>query len=93
MEQSDGEISHVDPAVFYWKDKERNVKGILACHVDDFLWAGSQEFENSVVNGIRSTFQLDVKLVMRMEHSHTLALSYQTSEVSFCFLRKHTSRT
>ena len=58
MEQSDGEISHVDPAVFYWKDKERNVKGILACHVDDFLWAGSQEFENSVVNGIRSTFAI-----------------------------------
>lgn len=32
----------VDPAVFHWLDEYCKVKGLLACHVDDFLWVGTQ---------------------------------------------------
>ncbi|CAG2237561.1 SLC30A1 [Mytilus edulis] len=32
------------------------VEGVLTCHVDDFLWGGSKEFEEKVINSIRSTF-------------------------------------
>ena len=31
-----------DPAVFYWLDDCCNVMGVLACHVDDFIWGGSE---------------------------------------------------
>ena len=36
-----GKMTQVDPAVFYWLDEQLKVAGVLACHVDDFLWAGS----------------------------------------------------
>lgn len=44
-----GKVSQVDPAVFYWLDEHCKVKGVLACHVDDFLWAGTQRFETNVI--------------------------------------------
>ena len=49
-------VSKVDPAVFIWVDGNGNVSGILARHVDDFLWSGFTEFEKIVINKIRSTF-------------------------------------
>lgn len=30
-----GTMFEVDPAVFYWLDKDCTVTGVLACHVDD----------------------------------------------------------
>ena len=51
-------ISKVDPAVFYWLDEDNNTKGILACHVDDFIWGGNQSFEDEVVTSIRSYFNV-----------------------------------
>ena len=56
LEQCEVTVSKVDPAVFFWKDNKGCVKGVLACHVDDFLWGGSVEFEQKVINSIRSTF-------------------------------------
>lgn len=56
LEQCGVHVSQMDPAVFFWKNDQDGVEGVLACHVDDFLWGGSAEFENKVVNKIRSTF-------------------------------------
>ena len=39
-------VSKVDLAVFYWIDSHGDVYGVLACHVDDFIWGGKPEFEN-----------------------------------------------
>ena len=50
-------MSKVDPTVFYWMDKDNTVIGILACHVDDFIWSGNRDF-NNVMNKIRSIFQV-----------------------------------
>ena len=50
-------VSKVDPAVFYWIDSHGDVYGVLACHVDDFIWGGKPEFEN-VVSKIRSILQV-----------------------------------
>lgn len=33
-----GKMSKVDPAVFCWLEQDCIVTGVLACHVDDFLW-------------------------------------------------------
>lgn len=49
-------VSLLDPAVFYWLDEYCKVKGVLACHVDDFLWAGTQQFENNVISQLKSVF-------------------------------------
>ena len=49
-------ISKVDPAVFYWKNECSDVYGILACHVDDFIWGGDQSFVDIVIPELRSAF-------------------------------------
>ena len=51
-------ISKVDPAVFYWKDENNDVHGILACHVDDFIWGGDQMFVEAVIPKLRSMFNV-----------------------------------
>ena len=38
-----GEVSKIDPSIFYCFDKE-GLYGILSLHVDDFLWTGSNTF-------------------------------------------------
>ncbi|CAC5415686.1 unnamed protein product [Mytilus coruscus] len=43
-----GTVSKFDSAVFYWYN-EKCLTGVLTVHVDDFLWAGSSSFEESVL--------------------------------------------
>ena len=50
-------MSRVDPAVFYWHDSNGLV-GILAVHVDDFLWAGSEKFKDTVIVKLRKLFNV-----------------------------------
>ncbi|XP_071821643.1 uncharacterized protein [Apostichopus japonicus] len=45
-------VSSVDPAVFYWFTEE--LRGILASHVDDFIWAGDDKFERDVIDKIKA---------------------------------------
>ncbi|CAC5404047.1 unnamed protein product [Mytilus coruscus] len=52
-----GTVSKIDSAVFYWYN-EKGLTGVLAVHVDDFLWAGSSSFEESVVSRIRDMFKV-----------------------------------
>lgn len=58
LEQCGCETSKMDPAVFYWKDTNGTVSGILACHVDDFVWGGTHKFEHTVIDTIRKTFKV-----------------------------------
>jgi len=51
-------ISSVDPAVFFWCNEKSECEGVLASHVDDFIWSGSVEFEQSVIPHIRSAFNV-----------------------------------
>ena len=51
-----GKMSKVDPAVFYWHSENGHLIGVLACHVDDFLWGGTGEFEKRVIDKIRQSF-------------------------------------
>ena len=50
-------ISSVDPAVFFWSDEE-DVQGVLACHVDDFVWGGTVNFEKTVIQHIRKNLKV-----------------------------------
>ena len=47
--------SKLDPAIFYFK-KDNDIQGIICCHVDDFLHAGTNDFEQSVMDKLRSRF-------------------------------------
>ncbi|XP_064616270.1 uncharacterized protein LOC135480371 [Liolophura sinensis] len=54
MKECGGQMSTVDPAVFFWPDNIGGVKGVLACHVDDFILGGNSDFMQTVVPAIRS---------------------------------------
>ena len=47
--------SSVDPSLFYWKEHYKLV-GILACHVDDMIWGGNENFKSNVTNNLKNTF-------------------------------------
>ena len=47
----------VDPALFYWYQDDK-LAGLFVIHVDDFLWGGTKEFEEHVINEIRSKFDV-----------------------------------
>lgn len=53
-----GSMSKVDQAIFYWLDKDSAVCGVLGCHVDDFIWGGTQGFSTTVIPELRSAFQI-----------------------------------
>nr|CAB3262901.1 uncharacterized protein LOC100184952 [Phallusia mammillata] len=48
-------ISILDRAIFYWHDGNV-LHGYISVYVDDFLWAGSNDFEHTIVKEIRRTF-------------------------------------
>ncbi|KAK9523757.1 hypothetical protein VZT92_017657 [Zoarces viviparus] len=73
MQQLGATVSQVDPAVFYWLDESCNVMGLLACHVDDFIWGGSETFSTTVIPHLKVAFQ-----VGREEHN---SFSYIGMEV------------
>ncbi len=49
------EKSNLDPAFFYMKSDEKLV-GMIACHIDDFLHAGNEEFAKCVFS-LRARFK------------------------------------
>ena len=49
------EQSKLDPALFYWH-REGKLEGLFLMHVDDFLWAGSDQFKEDVISPLRLKF-------------------------------------
>ena len=48
-------VSSVDLGLFYWREHYKLV-GILACHVDDMIWGGNENFKISVIDNLKNTF-------------------------------------
>ena len=48
-------VSKYDAAFFYWHYND-NLQGIMSTHVDDFCWAGSNDFINLVIEPLRNIF-------------------------------------
>ena len=44
-----GKVTAVDPAVFYWPSQQNGLFGLHTSHVDDFICAGEQNFDESSV--------------------------------------------
>lgn len=58
MIEDGAKTSQVDPAVYYWVNDCGDITGILANHVDDFIWGGTADFEATVISLIRSKFSI-----------------------------------
>lgn len=56
--ETGAKMSKIDPAVFYYMTKEGVLEGVIACHVDDFIWGGTNVFEQIVIDVIRNKFQI-----------------------------------
>ena len=47
----------LDQSVFVW-NKESNIFGIIVIHVDDFIFGGTDTFQDKVMVGFREIFQI-----------------------------------
>ena len=50
-------ICKLDPALFFWYKNEM-LSGIICIHVDDFIWAGTQEFKVTIMNNLEKHFKV-----------------------------------
>ena len=48
------QVSKYDEAIFFWIADEK-LEGLLCCHVNDFLWGGSESFKR-IIDKIKDTF-------------------------------------
>jgi hypothetical protein len=48
----------LDLAVFVWYHSDGNCCGIMAIHVDDFIYGGTSTFLDTVITHLRSTFKI-----------------------------------
>lgn len=71
----------VDPAIFYWLDRDCNVAGVLTYHVADFILGWSHAFVPTVILHLQSAIQ-----VGREEHDsfHYVGMEYVTANVVTC---------
>ena len=53
-----GKVSMYDNALFLWHNENNKMIGILACHVDDFSFAGTDRFQSEVIDEVKRTFQI-----------------------------------
>ena len=57
MLQLGGNVSSIDPALFTWHIDGKLV-GMIAAHVDDFLWAGNIAFQSNTIPKLRKIFSV-----------------------------------
>ena len=52
--------SKYDKAIVYWK-KDAVLQGIIACHVDDFIFSGTALFMDNVVKSLKQKFKVSAQ--------------------------------
>ena len=60
-------VSIYDSALFFWKYKG-NLHGILAAHVDDFLYSGSYVFQQKVIDVLKEQFLISKESIDIFRH-------------------------
>ena len=53
-------VSSVDLGLFYWKEHYELV-GIYACHVDEMIWGGNENFKINVIDNLKNTFMFGLE--------------------------------
>ena len=47
--------SKFDDPFFFWH-RNGKVQGLICCHVDDFFWGGTNDFEKTVIQKLKESF-------------------------------------
>nr|XP_039264060.1 uncharacterized protein LOC120339893 [Styela clava] len=88
MLENKGKMTKNDPAVFCWHEA-KSLQGIIAVHVDDFLWAGTVKFQQSVLPKLRETFKIGNEesksfkyIGIEIDHDKNEVLLNQTEYIS-----------
>ena len=71
------EKSSFDPSFFMFRDVHGNLIGVIAAHIDDFLHAGTAEFEVRVIQKLCIRF-----LAGKQKDSHFKYVGYQITQLS-----------
>ena len=71
------EKSSFDPSFFMFKDADGNIISVIAAHIDDFLHAGTDEFEVKVIQKLCIWF-----LAGKQKDSHFKYVGYQITQQS-----------
>ena len=72
-------VSMYDPCLFYKKDSRGDVYGLIATHVDDFLWAGNVSFKCEVIDKLNEVF--DVRSSQKTPFSYS---GFEISQTDNC---------
>ena len=48
--------SKYDEALYYWRSRDNKCEGIIAIHVDDFLYGGTGRFHKTIIEPLKSVF-------------------------------------
>ena len=52
------EVMQLDKSIFVLRDQNNTLQGVLAVHIDDFIYGGSNYFYKKVVKGLKKTFKV-----------------------------------
>ena len=55
-----GKSSKYDDAMFLWHENDKLI-GMIVCHVDDFVYSGTDEWHGRVIDKIKKTFRISVE--------------------------------
>ena len=56
-----GKVSQFDNALFLWHNEDGSIIGILALHVDDFVYCGTSNWHHTVIQKLLSAFRISKK--------------------------------
>ena len=63
-----GKQSTYDSALFMWHTEKGNLRGIIAAHVDDFIYAGDQAFQSQVIEKLKTEFKIGQESEMNFKY-------------------------
>ena len=70
-------VCKYDKMLFYQNDENGKLRGLIVCHVDDFLYGGTNDFEREVIVKLEKRFKISSKetvqfnyLGLRIEQTH-----------------------
>ena len=63
-----GKQSKYDSALFMWHTEDEKLSGIIAAHVDDFIYAGNKTFQSQVIEELKIKFKIGQEAEMNFRY-------------------------
>ena len=75
-----GKVLEIDPSMFTWHENN-SPNGVIIIHVDGFLFAGNEKFQNTVTANLRQTFAIGKEESKQFKYLG-LNLCYQEDKIT-----------